>query len=182
MQIAFGSGSCYDFHCFQISFSFKSWQSNADTMKLSTFSDDHAEPRLLRQALPLFFVLAGAALLLATTVGAAVSLTVSPSLITNDFVGKVTLTIAGLSAGASVRVEKIADLNTNGVADAGEPVFRSLIVTDGQKPVLCGLANLNVAAMARSKRFCTFRALTMRLTGRPANSSTRFPIPPTELN
>jgi len=73
-----------------------------------------------------------------------VTLTVSPSSITNSFIGKVTLTIAGAGSGTSVRVEKVVDLNNNGVADAVEPVVRSFIVTDGQMPIICGRTNLNV--------------------------------------
>ena len=75
----------------------------------------------------------------------AADLAISPAAITNDFVGKVTLTITGLSAGQTVRVERFSDLNGNGVVDlATDGVTRSFTVTDGQLPVIGGVRNLNV--------------------------------------
>ena len=85
------------------------------------------------------------ALALIPSAQAAVSLTVSPANITNDFVGKVTLTIPGLSAGQTVRVERFSDLNGNGVVNAPtDRLFRSFTVTDGQLPIIGGVRNLNV--------------------------------------
>src|SRR3989442_13189246 len=76
---------------------------------------------------------------------AAVGLSVSPANITNDYVGKVTLTITGLSAGQTVLVERFTDLNGNGVVDAAtDGLFRSFTVTDGQLPIIGGVRNLNV--------------------------------------
>ncbi|MEY2428447.1 MAG: hypothetical protein QOJ40_1332, partial [Verrucomicrobiota bacterium] len=76
---------------------------------------------------------------------ATVGFTVSPANITNDYVGKVTLTITGLSAGKTVRVERFTDVNGNGVVDAAtDRVFRSFTVTDGQLPIIGGVRNLNV--------------------------------------
>src|SRR5438067_6554326 len=76
---------------------------------------------------------------------ATVGLTVSPASITNDYAGKVTLTITGLSAGKTVRVERFSDINSNGVVDAAtDSVFRSFTVTDGQLPIIGGVRNLNV--------------------------------------
>ena len=62
-------------------------------------------------------ILAGLTGWAAAALGA--SLTVSPATITNDYVGKLTLTISALTPGQMVTVEKYADLNTNGVLDAG---------------------------------------------------------------
>src|SRR5439155_10238164 len=76
---------------------------------------------------------------------AAVGLTVSPANITNDYVGKVTLTMTGLSAGQTVLVERFSDVNGNGVVDAAtDGAARSFTVTDGQLPIIGGVRNLNV--------------------------------------
>ena len=85
------------------------------------------------------------ALALITSAQAAVGLTVSPANITNDYVGKVTLTMTGLSAGQTVLVERFSDVNGNGVVDAAtDRVARSFTVTDGQLPIIGGVRNLNV--------------------------------------
>src|SRR5438445_3485871 len=75
----------------------------------------------------------------------AVGVTVSPSVITNDYLGKISITVTGLTSGTTIRIEKFADLNTNGVINAGEFAWRSFTVTDGQLPLLAGCTNLNVA-------------------------------------
>ena len=85
------------------------------------------------------------ALALIPSAQAAVGLSVSPANITNDYVGKVTLTMTGLSAGQTVLVERFTDVNGNGVVDAAtDAVFRSFTVTDGQLPIIGGVRNLNV--------------------------------------
>jgi len=75
---------------------------------------------------------------------AAIGLRISPPAITNDSIGKVTLTITNLAAGKTVNVEWYADLNTNGIIDAGDQLITSFQVTDGQVPLVAGLRNLNV--------------------------------------
>ena len=88
---------------------------------------------------------AAAVVLAAASAQAVVGLSVSPASITNDYVGKVTLTITGLSAGQTVRVERFSDLNGNGVVDpATDGLTRSFTVTDGQLPIIGGVRNLNV--------------------------------------
>src|SRR3954452_24549697 len=85
------------------------------------------------------------ALALLPSAHAAVGLTVSPASITNDYVGKVTLTITGLSVGKTVLVERLSDINGNGIVDAAtDTLVRTFTVTDGQLPVIGGLRNLNV--------------------------------------
>src|SRR5438876_5003645 len=85
------------------------------------------------------------ALALIPSTQAAVGLSVSPANITNDYVGKVTLTMTGLSAGQTVLVERFTDVNGNGVVDAAtDRVARSFTVTDGQLPIIGGVRNLNV--------------------------------------
>ncbi len=79
-----------------------------------------------------------------TNAALAAGLTVTPGTITNDFVGKITLTITGLPPGQTVVVERHGDFNTNGVIDAGEPVFQGGVVIDGTLPAIGGVRNLNV--------------------------------------
>ncbi len=74
-----------------------------------------------------------------------VILNIDRPLVTNDFSGKITLTITGLMANQTVLVEKYVDLNGNGIIDAGqEGLVRSFTVTDGQLPLIGGVRNLNV--------------------------------------
>jgi len=73
-----------------------------------------------------------------------VALTVSPASIRNDSTGQITVTITGLSSGLTVRVDRIMDLNGNGVIDVGEPIGKSFTVTDGQLPTIGGVRNINV--------------------------------------
>src|SRR2546422_9788675 len=82
----------------------------------------------------------------APPVRAAVGVTISPAIITNDFQGKISITVTGLTSGKTIRIEKFGDLNTNGVINAPENKFlwRSFLVTDGQLPLLAGCTNLNV--------------------------------------
>ena len=77
-------------------------------------------------------------------VSAAIGLTISPPAITNGSIGKVTLTITNLTACKTVNVEWYADLNANGIIDAGDLLITSFQVTDGQVPIVAGLPNLNV--------------------------------------
>lgn len=93
-----------------------------------------------------FFFLAvlAAVSLVANVSRAAVGLTVNPSIITNNFAGKISLTVTGLTVGKTITVERFADLNGNGTNDAGEPLVLSFSVTDGQVPQIAGVRNLNV--------------------------------------
>src|SRR5258708_28409121 len=78
---------------------------------------------------------------------AVVGVTISPAIIANDFVGKISITVTGLTTlGKTIRIEKYPDLNTNGVINPPETsyLFRSFTVTDGQLPLLAGCTNLNV--------------------------------------
>lgn len=75
---------------------------------------------------------------------AVVGLAVSPNTITNDYVGKITLTITGLTSGQTVLVEKYADLNANGAIDAGEPLVQGGPAMDGFLPSIGGVRNINV--------------------------------------
>src|SRR5436190_12153702 len=76
---------------------------------------------------------------------AVVSLTISPANITNDYSGKVTLTITGLTNNQPVQVRRYYDLNGNGVIDAGQDILvQGFKVTDGELLQIGGVRNLNV--------------------------------------
>lgn len=77
------------------------------------------------------------------------SLSISPSTVTNDYSGKIMLTISALpSAGQTIRLEKFYDLSTNGVVDAGDPLMQSFLIRDGTQILIGGATNLNVPADA----------------------------------
>lgn len=90
--------------------------------------------------------LIGAALVLSagSAARAAVSLAVSPPAITNDYSGKITLTITGLSPAQQVQVKRFYDLSGNGVIGGRDFVVQSFKVTDGQVSEIGGVRNLNV--------------------------------------
>ena len=75
--------------------------------------------------------------------GVAATLTVSPAIITNDYKGIITLQIA-VPSGSTVRIDKLVDLNTNGVIDSSDMLLESSVITDGQVPTIGGVRNLNV--------------------------------------
>src|SRR5712671_6718706 len=91
-------------------------------------------------------MLLGVFTLVASRSNAVVGVTISPAVITNDYQGKISITVTGLTSGKTIRIEKYGDLNTNGVINAPENKFlwRSFTVTDGQLPLLAGCTNLNV--------------------------------------
>jgi len=96
----------------------------------------------------LFFLCFAAVLFVSGTLLAtplAITVSVNPSTITNDYVGKISLTITNIStSGRTVRVERFMDANGNGVIDAGEVAVQSFLVTDGQLPLIGGVRNANV--------------------------------------
>ena len=72
------------------------------------------------------------------------TLTISPTLITNDYQGKVTLKIAGLAPGQSAQIDTYLDENGDGIIAPDEPLAQSWTVTDGVLPFIGGARNLNV--------------------------------------
>lgn len=76
---------------------------------------------------------------------AAIGLSISPSVFTNNYVGTINLSIANLTPGMTVNVDIYADLDNNGVLDAGDLGVDGFQVTDGQLPLISGVRNLNVA-------------------------------------
>lgn len=77
------------------------------------------------------------------TSGAA-DFTISQPSIATDSTATVSYRVTGLSTGESVRFDRFADYNGNGVVDPGEPLMRRFFVTDGLVPLIGGVRNLNV--------------------------------------
>ena len=80
---------------------------------------------------------------------AAPALTLTPSVITNDFIGKITFAVTGLAQGQLVAIQKWADVNSNGVIDASEYLFQAFRVTDGRVPKT-GCPSSRIWALSRS--------------------------------
>ncbi|MEY2485670.1 MAG: large repetitive protein [Verrucomicrobiota bacterium] len=77
--------------------------------------------------------------------GFAASVSISPNAVNTDYVGKVSLSIAGLTVGKTVLVERFVDFNGNGAVDASQDTLTfSFKVTDGQVPLIGGVRNANV--------------------------------------
>ena len=85
-----------------------------------------------------------AALAVGASAAGAAGLTVTPNIITNDYVGKITVAITGLTSGQAVVLEKYGDFNTNAVIDTGEPLLSGSLIFDGAPPAIGGVRNLNV--------------------------------------
>jgi hypothetical protein len=82
-------------------------------------------------------------LLLLTTAHAGV--TVTPSTLTNDFVGTCTLNISGLdSNGETVVIKEYMDTDNSGTITAGDVLVRKFKITDGQVTKIGLQRNLNV--------------------------------------
>jgi hypothetical protein len=74
----------------------------------------------------------------------AVTITVSPSSISNLYQGYVTLMVTnGLTNGETVLIEKFVDYNTNGAVDADDMLVQTLRPGDGQANVFGGVTNMN---------------------------------------
>jgi len=81
---------------------------------------------------------------LALQAKAVVTLTVSPSVISNTYTGVITLNITGLTNTEKVVVQKWQDGNANGVVDAGELLMDQFTVADGGAMLIGGITNINV--------------------------------------
>jgi hypothetical protein len=75
-----------------------------------------------------------------------VTLTVSPSVISNTYPGVITLTITNLLNGEKVGIQRWIDLNGNGAVDPGEPMLDSFKLTDNDNSsaMIGGITNVNV--------------------------------------
>ena len=72
------------------------------------------------------------------------SLTISPPVITNDYLGKIVLTISNVAPGQKVRVQRYADVNGNGSIDSQDWLVEAFSVRDGSVPLIGGVRNINV--------------------------------------
>lgn len=97
---------------------------------------------VLRRVMPFVGVHLG--LLWCQTLHAAVGLTITPSSVSNTYSGNITFQITGLSSGQAVLVQKFLDVNTNGVIDGADPLWRQFQLTDDQASVIGGVTNINV--------------------------------------
>src|SRR5690242_17787911 len=100
--------------------------------------------KTLRYVLSLF-VLAS----LALQSRAAVTLSFTPSIVSNTYSGALSLQIDGLTNGEMVVVQKFLDANGNGSVDTGETLVQSFKLTDGQAATyldgaVTTVTNLNV--------------------------------------
>src|SRR5208337_1044920 len=101
----------------------------------------------MKQTLSLrtFLYLAVVQLLLCPTLHAAVTFTVTPTVVSNTYNGVIKLQVKGLTTGETVVVQEFMDLNGNGVIDAGDWLVQQFQLTDGQAGmVIGGIVNSNV--------------------------------------
>jgi hypothetical protein len=75
-----------------------------------------------------------------------VTLTITPSVISNTYSGVITLNITGLTNTETVTIRRWLDLNGNGTNDAGEPLIDAFNITDNNltNALIGGITNLNV--------------------------------------
>jgi hypothetical protein len=72
------------------------------------------------------------------------TLGVTPSAISNNYSGVLTLQIGGLANGEQVIVRRYLDFNSNGVVEASEPLTDTFRISDGGVSTIGGVTNLNV--------------------------------------
>src|SRR5450759_1135185 len=75
---------------------------------------------------------------------AAVTFTNTPSAVSNTYSGLITLSIGGLTNTETVVVQKLLDLNTNGVIDGTDWLVQQFALQDGTNFVIGGVTNFNV--------------------------------------
>jgi hypothetical protein len=74
----------------------------------------------------------------------AVNFSISPTTVSNTYVGNITLTITSLTNGETVTVQQFLDVNTNGVIDGPDLLVGQWQLTDGLAMAYGGVTNLNV--------------------------------------
>lgn len=79
-----------------------------------------------------------------TALATAIGFTISPSVFTNNYVGRIAFSITNLTPGMTVTVDEFADVNSNGVIDAADLAIGSFQLTDGRVQSVSGVRNLNV--------------------------------------
>jgi hypothetical protein len=103
----------------------------------------HSKSSSLGSALIRLFALP-MGLLLGQTLLAAVTFTVTPAAVSNTYNGTISMQIGGLTNTEKVVVQKILDLNTNGVIDASDWLVQQFTLQDGTNFVIGGVTNFNV--------------------------------------
>jgi hypothetical protein len=83
-------------------------------------------------------------LVLGQPLATAVTFTVTPSSVSNQYAGTITLHIGGLNTGETVVVQEYLDVYASGVITAGDWLVQSFQLTDGQASVIGGVTNINV--------------------------------------
>src|SRR5437588_7399091 len=76
----------------------------------------------------------------------AVTLSVSPSITSNTYGGRITLDITGLTNSEKITIQTYLDLNANGSVDDGEPFIDAFKITDNDyiNAINGGIPNLNI--------------------------------------
>src|ERR1051325_4761157 len=74
----------------------------------------------------------------------AVTFSVTPSAISNNYSGVLTLQITGLTNGEQVTIQRYLDLNGNGTGEATEPLLDTFTIADGGVSTIGGITNVNV--------------------------------------
>jgi hypothetical protein len=92
----------------------------------------------------LLLALFASGLLLCQNVAAAVSFTVTPSVVSNTYSGFINLQIGGLTNGEPVKVAKYCDFNGNGAVNPEDFRVQAFSLTNGQVSVIGGVTNINV--------------------------------------
>ena len=102
----------------------------------------------MKKTFPLLFLsrllLIPLGLWLGVSVAWAATLSVTPSAISNQYAGMITLAITGLTNGESVTMDKFLDANTNAVIDGGDLLMQRFQLTDNQVSLIGGATNINV--------------------------------------
>ena len=70
--------------------------------------------------------------------------TVTPATLAADSTVPITIHVTGLTAGDTVRIHRVLDVDTNGSIGIGEPLVSSFLVTDGQSATFGGVPDPNI--------------------------------------
>lgn len=74
----------------------------------------------------------------------AATLAVTPSAISHQYAGMITLAITGLTNGETVTIDKFLDANTDGVINGDDLLMQRFRLTDNQVSLIGGATNVNV--------------------------------------
>ena len=89
------------------------------------------------------FALAFLIVALPIALRAQATLTISPAVITNDFVGPISVTVSNVVPGQKIFLERYMDVNGDGVIDfAQEPLQLRVGIIDGNAPFIGGVRNI----------------------------------------